>query len=113
MRPGPRAFDEEPSPKTKDLPALLNFDSRARVRELLSDSLSFFLRHAFFDVLGSSFDEVFRFFQTERSDFANDLDDIDLVAAGRLKNDVEFSLFFRGSRSFTARRRARRRGRRY
>jgi hypothetical protein len=81
---------------------LLNFDSRARVGELLPDSFSFFLRHAFFDGLRSSLNQVLRFLETQRSDFANNLDDVDLVAAGSLKNDVEFRLLFRRSRSFAA-----------
>src|SRR6185436_14039405 len=80
---------------------LLDFDGRARVRELLSNGLSFFLRHAFFDGLGSSFDEVLRFLQTQRGHFANDLDDVNFVATGSLKNDIEFSLLFSRRRSFT------------
>src|SRR5277367_3221965 len=60
---------------------LLNFNSGASVDELLLDRLSFFLADAFLDGLGSAVDQVLGFFQAEAGDFANGLDDIDLVGA--------------------------------
>ena len=81
---------------------LLNFDSRARVGELLPDSFGFFFRNAFFHRLRRRLDQILRFFQTQRRHFANNLDHVDLVAANGLQNDVEFSLLFCRSRSFAA-----------
>ena len=77
----------------------------------MPDSLRLFLGHAFFDGLRSSFDQVFRFLQTKCGNFANDLDNVDLLSAGRLKNDIEFRLFFgRSCRFAAARGRCRRSG---
>ena len=57
---------------------LLDFDSGARVDELLLDRLGFFLADAFLDRLGSAVDQVLGLFQAEAGDFANGLDDVDL-----------------------------------
>src|SRR6185436_11424482 len=83
---------KKPAPDLQDSELLFNFDSRARIGELLPDCFRFFLGHAFFDGLRCSFDQILRFFQTESGHFANDLDDVDLVSASRLKNDVKLSL---------------------
>src|SRR5207248_6231049 len=91
---------QQGSAPTNQRRCLFDFDSRARVGELLPDSLRFFLGHALFDGLWSSFDEVLRFFQTKRGNFANHLDDVDLVTTRGLKNDIELRLFLSWSRCF-------------
>src|SRR5580700_2733101 len=82
---------------------LLDFDLGARVLELLLDGRGFFLVNALFDGLRSAVDKVLGFFEAEAGDFANRLDDVDLVAADVGENDGEFRLLF-GRRS--ARRRS-------
>src|SRR4051812_34691276 len=71
---------------------LLHFDGRARVGELGADGLGLVLRDAFLDGLGRGLDEVFGLLQPERGYLADDLDDVDLVAAGGLKDNVELGL---------------------
>jgi hypothetical protein len=57
-------------------------------------------------------DEVLGFLQAERGHFANDLDDLDLLGARFLEDDVELGLLLDGGRSCSAtrRRRSARRG---
>src|SRR3954467_7489291 len=74
--------------------ALADADLRADVFELLPDRLGLFLGHAFLDRLRRALDEVLGFLQTQAGDFADDLDDLDLVAAGFRQRDVELGLFF-------------------
>src|SRR5260221_14774626 len=62
-------------------PLLLDLDLSADVLELLLDRCGLVLRDALFDRLGGALDEVLGFFEAERGDFADDLDDVDLVAA--------------------------------
>src|SRR5688500_12720481 len=93
--------NEDQSSKPKDLPDLFHFNGCARFGQLVLDRFSFFLGHAFLDGLGGSFDQVFRFLQTERGDFANYLDDVDLVATDRLEDDVKLGLLLSRSRSLT------------
>src|SRR5216684_532583 len=78
--------------------ALLNLYGRARVREFLPDGLGFLFGNAFFYRFRGRFDEILRFLQTQRRYFADDLDDVDLVAAGGLQNHVKLGLLF-GRRS--------------
>src|SRR5215468_9693526 len=78
-------------------PTLLNFDLRARLFELLLDARGFVLADTFLDGLGSPVNEVLGFLQAEARDFANGLNDVDLVAAHIGKHDGEFRLLFRGS----------------
>src|SRR5215813_13231947 len=82
---------------------LLNFDLGAGLFELLLDGRSFVLVHAFLDGLRSAVNEVLGFFQTEACDFANGLDDVDLVAAHVGENDGELRLLFRRSRTTSRR----------
>src|SRR5215207_3299867 len=77
-----------PKPRTR----LLHFYGRARVGELGADGLGLFLRDALLDGLGRGLDEVFGLLQPERGYLADDLDDVDLVAACGLKNHVELGL---------------------
>src|SRR5262249_32679374 len=58
------------------------------------------LRNAFLQRFRSTVDEVLGFFQAQaRYDFANDLDNSDLVAARSLKNNVKRVLLFSRSRT--------------
>src|SRR5690606_29978232 len=58
------------------------------------------LRHAFLHLGGCSFDEVLRFLEAEAgNDFADGLDDVDLVVAEGLEDDGEFVLFGGGGAS--------------
>ena len=58
---------------------LLDLDLRADFVEFLPDGFGFFLVDAFLEDLGHRFDEVLGFLQTEAGDFADDLDDVDLL----------------------------------
>ena len=78
------------------LDVLFNFDSCTCIRKLLSNGFGFFLRNAFFDRLRSRFDQVLGFLQAQGRDLAHDFDDVDLVAANGLENDVKFRLLFCG-----------------
>src|SRR5690606_41704490 len=57
--------------------------------------------HAFLDRLGSAVNEVLGFFQAQTGDFANGLDDADLVGADFSQDDVELGLFFSGGSGAT------------
>ena len=74
---------------------LLDFDLGARFLELLLDGSGFVLGNAFLDGLGRAIDEVLGFFQAQAGDFANCLNDVDLVAANIGEDDGEFRLLFR------------------
>ncbi len=87
------------------LNALLHFDNRTGIGELLLDGLGFFLGNALFNVLGGSVDQFLGFFQAQAGDFADGLDHVDLVGADFFEDDGEFGLLFRRSRSPPPRRR--------
>src|SRR5579862_3417632 len=61
--------------------ALLDLDLGADVRELLLDRERLVLRDAFLDRFRRALDEILRLLQTEAGHFADNLDDVDLVAA--------------------------------
>src|SRR5215470_11078149 len=82
---------------------LLNFDLGSGFFELLLDGSSFVLADAFLDGLGSAVNEVFRFFQAEARNFANGLNDVDLVAAHVGENNGELCLLFRRCRTASCR----------
>ena len=76
---------------------LLDLDLRACGFELLLDLFGFGLGRAFLDGLRSAFDEGLGFGEAETGDRGADfLDDVDLVRAGLLEDDVERGLLFRG-----------------
>src|SRR6478672_8780524 len=77
---------------------LLDLDFGADVLELLLDRGGLVLRDAFLDRLGRALDEVLRFLQSEAGDFADDLDDVDLVAAHFGQRRGELGLLFRRRR---------------
>ncbi len=84
---------------------LLDFDLGASRFKLLLDVVGFFLRHAFADGLGGTFNKGLRFGQAEAGDRCADfLDDADLVRADFSQNDVERRLGFshRGRRRAAA-----------
>ena len=78
-----------PRPERKQL---LDRNFGAGFFERLLDLLGLFLGNAFLDGLRRALDEVLRFFQAERGDLADGLDDIDLLVAGALENNGEFRL---------------------
>src|SRR5690242_14316845 len=106
---GPEACSLKPE-------ALRNRNLGADFFELLLDGLGLFLGHAFLDRLRRALDEVLRFLQAQAGDFADHLDDLDLVAAGFRQRDVELGLLLDGGRGRAAatctRRRHGHRGRR-
>src|SRR5687768_18094282 len=88
----------EQSPKQ-----LLQLDRRALLFEFLLELLGVFLREPFLDHLRSGLDQVLGFLQTQPSRRADDLDDLDLLLAAGLEDDVEGALgLFGRSRSVRA-----------
>jgi hypothetical protein len=83
--------------------SLLELDGRALLFEFLLELLGVFLRERLLDGLRSGLDEVLGFLQTQARGRANDLDDLDLLVAAGLEDDVEgaLGLFGRGSRATT------------
>src|SRR5205085_12450265 len=73
---------------------LLDGNLGARLFEDLLDLLGFFLRDVLLDHLRSAFDEILRFFQAERGDFADGFDDVDLLVAGAVERHGELGLHF-------------------
>ncbi|SBV38162.1 hypothetical protein STPYR_20006 [uncultured Stenotrophomonas sp.] len=72
---------------------LLQLDGRAGGFQVLLELLGVFLRSAFLhDATG--FGQVLRFLQAQAGDGANGLDDLDLLGAGILQDDVELGLLF-------------------
>src|SRR5207249_3310162 len=79
FRPKPRAQSPKPGREAAKAAELLDFDLGADVFELFLDRCGFVLRNPFLDRLGSALHEIFRFLQTEAGDFADNLNDIDLI----------------------------------
>src|SRR3978361_1498917 len=93
--PAPSSQSLVPSPIARRASAeLLDFDFGADFLELLLDRRGLVLGHAFLDRLGRALDEVLGFLEAERGDLADDLDDVDLVAADFGQRDRELGLFF-------------------
>src|ERR1700674_1853577 len=86
-----------PPDRPRRLWQLLDLHLGASLFELLLYGSGFVLIDAFFDGLGSAVDEVLGFFQAEARDFADRLDDVDLVAADIGENNGEFRLLFHRS----------------
>src|SRR6185436_10752424 len=83
---------------------LLDLDLGAGVLELLRELVGLFLRNARLDRLAALVDEILRLLEAQGRDRTDDLDDVDLVRAGVLQDDVE------GRLDLLRRRRSRRRG---
>src|SRR5687767_2089757 len=83
---------------------LLNLDFRADFVEFLADGFGLVLVHGLFEDLRYGLDEILRFLQPEAGDFADDLDDIDLlVGREAYERNVELGLLLdRRRRSGTA-----------
>ena len=75
---------------------LLEFDLGADFFDLLLHLFGFSLGDAGLDGLRSSLDEVLGFLEAEAGQFADDLDDLDLVRADVGEDNVEFGLGFSG-----------------
>ena len=73
---------------------LLDLDLSAGSGELLFESLSVVLADAFLNSLGSLVNNSLSFLQAETGSLTNSLDDSDLVAAGRLQDNVKLGLLF-------------------
>src|SRR3954464_3061939 len=69
--------------------ALLDLDAGAGLFELRLDRVGLVLGDALLDRLRSRVDEILRFLQAEARDGADDLDHLDLLAAGLGEDDVE------------------------
>src|SRR4051794_27195396 len=85
----PIAAGQRPAPQK-----LLPFNSCASVDKLLLDGSRFVLADTFLDGLRSAVHQVLGFLETQAGDFANRLDDVDLVGSGSHEDDVELRLFF-------------------
>ena len=73
-----------PDERTLSQPGhLLKLDDGSDFGELGLDGLGLFLGHAFLERLGGAVDEVLGFLEPEAGDFADDLDDVDLLVARR------------------------------
>ena len=72
--------------------ALLELDGRALLFELLLELLGLGLVEVFLDGLGGAFDQVLGFLEAQAGGGADDLDDLDLLVAGGLEDDVEGGL---------------------
>ena len=73
---------------------LLDLAGSADFLELGNHSLGIVLGDGFLDGLGSVVDELLGFLQTQAGDLADDLDDLDLLGADLLQDDVELGLLF-------------------
>lgn len=75
------ALDSRLRTRGSGLLPLLDLDGRARVGQLDADGLGLVLRDALFDGLRRAVNEVFGLLEAQRRDLADDLDDVDLLAA--------------------------------
>ena len=73
---------------------LFNFADSSNFFERRNDLLGVFFVDAFLDFARCAIDDVFGFFEAEAGEFADDLDDLDLLRADFLEDDVELGLFF-------------------
>src|SRR5215831_10262974 len=83
----PEAWDRRPETS-------LHFHRRALLFQLGFDRRGLVLRHAALDRARRAVDEVLGFLQAQAGDLADHLDDLDLLAAGVLEQDVELGLLF-------------------
>src|SRR5690606_13442612 len=82
-------------------PPLLQLDGRALLLQLGLDLVGLLLGDALLDHLGGAVDEVLGLLEAEAGDLAHDLDDLDLLLARGLQDDVELGLLLgrRGRRA--------------
>ena len=81
------------------MPSLLELDGRALLFELLLELLGLGLLEVLLDGLRSAFDEVLGLLEAQARGRADDLDDLDLLVAAGLEDDVERALGLFGRRS--------------
>src|SRR3954452_11589297 len=86
---GPRLRGPSPCPSGR---LLLDLDGSAGFLELTLDRVGLILRHAFLDGLRRGVDQVLGLLQAQAGDGADDLDYLDLLAAGSGQDDVERGL---------------------
>src|SRR6266404_6164964 len=87
MRVRSRSFPRE---------GLLDLDRRSLLLELLLHVLGLGLGHLLLDRFRRAVDEVLGLLQAEPRELAHDLDDLDLLVAGRSEDDVELRLLLHG-----------------
>src|SRR5262245_56825912 len=85
---------------------LLELDGRSGLFELGLDRVGLVLGQTFLDRVGRAVDEVLRFLEAEAGDGADDLDHLDLLAAGLGQHDVERRLLLGRGSAVTAGRRS-------
>ena len=73
---------------------LLQFNLSTGSFQLSLDFFGFSLRSAFLNSLRSTVNQVFGFFQTQRGNAADFLNNVNFVSAGFNEDNVEFGLFF-------------------
>src|SRR5881397_1237823 len=78
---------------------LLDLDRRSLLLELLLHVFGLGLGHLFLDRLRRAVHEVLGLLQAEPRELAHDLDDLDLLFAGRAEDDVDLTLLFGGGGS--------------
>src|SRR6266487_6116622 len=91
------------TPDSRLLLELLQLDGGAGLFELALDRVGLFLGDAFLDRVGRAVDEVLRLLEAEARHRADDLDHLDLLAAGLGEHDVEGGLLLRYSCTVPAR----------
>ena len=92
-------------------PSLLDLDFRAALFELLLHGVGFFLGHTSLDGLRSPFHEILGFLEAEIREFANHLDDLNLLLGRRRRqNDVKRGLLLGRSGGGSTARQAPQRG---
>src|SRR5579862_3376450 len=84
--------------KSLEPAGLLDLDFGSGVLELLRELIGLFLRNARLDRLAALVHEVLRLLEAQARGRADHLDDVDLVRAGALEDDVERRLLFLRSR---------------
>ena len=102
LRPGPATSSQRPRPYFTSTDGALLFQLGLHLRGLV-------LRDAGLHGLRRAIDEILGFLQAKTRQLAHDLDDLDLLGAGFLEDDVELGLLFDGRRSRRAHRHHRRR----
>src|ERR687895_891211 len=79
----------------------LHLDCRSLLLELGLDGVGLILRDAALHCLRRAVHEVLRLLEAEAGQLAHDLDDLNLLGAGLLEDDVELRLLFDGCGSTT------------
>src|SRR5882724_4261491 len=103
-RNGRTRFAHRPGLIARGLKRLLDLDRSALLLESGLHLGGIFLRHTLLHRLRGAIDQILRLLETEAGQLAHDLDDLDLLVAGRYENDVELRLLLdrRGRAARTA-----------